>query len=250
MPFWHPINQRKIMTGLGTIVNVLAILAGGFVGLFIKKGLKDSLQDMIMKVLGISTMFIGASGALCGLLTFKDGVLSTKGTMLMIFSLVLGSLLGELVRIEDRLDTMGEKLKSLVKAGKNTHFVEGFVTNTLVVCVGAMAIMGSLQDGLNSDPTTLFAKSILDGVICIVFTSTMGVGAMFAVIPMAIYQGGITLLAKFIEPYLTDSMVSDMSYIGSVLIFAIGINLAFGKKFKVGNMLPAIIVPIVYNLIF
>lgn len=238
------------MTGLGTIVNVLAILAGGAVGLVIKKGLKDSLQDMIMKVLGISTMFIGASGALCGLLTVKEGTLSTKGTMLMIFSLVIGALIGELIRIEDRLDTMGEKLKALVKAGQNTHFVDAFVTNTLVVCVGAMAIMGSLQDGLNGDPTTLFAKSILDGVICIVFTSTMGVGAMFAVIPMGIYQGGITLLARFIEPYLTDAMVSDMSYVGSVLIFAIGINLAFGKRFRVGNMLPAILVPIIYNLFF
>ncbi len=237
------------MTGIGTIVNVLAVLAGGTVGLFIKKGLKDSLQDMIMKVLGISTMFIGASGALCGLLTFKDGALSTKGTMLMIFSLVIGALIGELIRIEDRLDRVGEKLKGLVKSGSNTHFVEGFVTNTLVTCVGAMTIMGAFQDGLNGDPSTLFAKSMLDGVVCIVFTSTMGVGAMFAVIPIALYQGGLTLLARFIEPYLTDAMVSDMSYIGSVLIFAIGINLAFGKKFKVGNMLPAILVPIVYNLI-
>lgn len=237
------------MTGIGTIVNVLAVLAGGTVGLFIKKGLKDSLQDMIMKVLGISTMFIGASGALCGLLYFKDGVLSTKGTMLMIFSLVIGALVGELIRIEDGLDRVGEKLKSLVKADGKGHFVEGFVTNTLVTCVGAMTIMGSFQDGLNGDPSTLFAKSVLDGVICIVFTSTMGVGAMFAVIPIAIYQGGFTFLARFIEPYLTDAMVSDMSYVGSVLIFAIGINLAFGKKFRVGNMLPAILVPIIYNLI-
>ncbi len=238
------------MTGIGTIVNVLAVLAGGTVGLFIKKGLKDSLQDMIMKVLGISTMFIGASGALCGLLTLKDGALSTKGTMLMIFSLVIGALAGELIRIEDRLDTVGEKLKGLVKSGSNTHFVEGFVTNTLVTCVGAMTIMGAFQDGLNGDPSTLFAKSLLDGVVCIVFTSTMGVGAMFAVIPIAVYQGGLTLLARFIEPYLKPAMVSDMSYIGSVLIFAIGINLAFGKKFKVGNMLPAILVPIIYNLFF
>ena len=237
------------MTGIGTIVNVLAVLAGGTVGLFIKKGLKDSLQDMIMKVLGISTMFIGASGALCGLLYFKDGVLATRGTMLMIFSLVIGALVGELIRIEDGLDRVGEKLKGLVKADGKGHFVEGFVTNTLVTCVGAMTIMGSFQDGLNGDPSTLFAKSVLDGVICIVFTSTMGVGAMFAVIPIAIYQGGLTFLARFIEPYLTDAMVSDMSYVGSVLIFAIGINLAFGKKFRVGNMLPAILVPIVYNLI-
>ena len=237
------------MIGLGTIVNVLAVLVGGFVGLFVKKGLSDKLQDMIMKVLGLSTMFIGASGALAGLLSVKDGVISTKGTMLMIFSLVIGSIMGELIRIEDRLETLGEKLKKSVKAAENGRFVEAFVTNTLVICVGAMAIMGSLQDGLSGDPTTLFAKSILDGVIAIVFTSTLGVGAMFAVIPLAIYQGGITLLSRFIEPYLVGNMVPDMSYIGSVLIFAIGINLAFGKKFKVGNMLPSILIPIIYNLI-
>ena len=237
------------MIGLGTIVNVIAVLAGGFVGLFLKKGISDRLQDMIMKVLGLSTMFIGASGALAGLLSVSDGVITTKGTMLMIFSLVIGSILGELIRIEDRLETLGEKLKRSVKAGENGHFVEAFVTNTLVICVGAMAIMGSLQDGLSGDPTTLFAKSILDGVIAIVFTSTLGVGAMFAVIPLAIYQGGITLLSKFIEPYLIGNMVPDMSYIGSILIFAIGINLAFGKRFKVGNMLPSILIPIIYNLI-
>lgn len=237
------------MTGIGTIVNVLAVLIGGIVGLFIKKGLKDSLQDMIMKVLGIATMFIGVSGALCGLLTFKDGVISTKGTMLMIFSLVIGVIIGELLRIEDRLDSLGERMKKAVKSGDNSHFVEGFVTNTLITCVGAMAIMGAFQDGISNDPSTLFAKSLLDGVTCIVLTSTLGIGAIFAIIPIAVYQGGLTLLARFIEPYLTQSIVSDMSYIGSVLIFAIGINLAFGKKFRVGNMLPAILVPIVYNLI-
>lgn len=235
------------MTGIGTIVNVLAILVGGFVGLVIKKGLSHRFEEILMKALGLSTLFIGVSGALVGLLSVEEGSLSTKGTMLMIFSLVIGSVIGEAIRIEDRLETLGEKLKGLVKSGGG-KFVEGFVTNTVVVCVGAMAIMGSIQDALLGDPTTLFAKSILDGVICIVFTSTLGVGPIFAVIPLAVYQGGITLLAKFIEPYLVGNMVPDMSYIGSILIAAIGINLAFGKKFKVGNMLPAILVPIVYNL--
>jgi uncharacterized membrane protein YqgA involved in biofilm formation len=235
------------MTGIGTIVNVIAILIGGVIGLFIKKGLAPRFEEILMKALGLSTLFIGVSGALTGLLTIENGVLSTKGTMLMIFSLVIGSFIGELIRIEDRLEALGERLKKLVR-GSEGSFVEAFVTNTVVVCVGAMAIMGSIQDALLGDPSTLYAKSILDGVICIVFTSTLGVGAVFAIIPMGLYQGGITLLAKFIEPYLVGNMVPDMSYIGSVLIAAIGVNLAFGKKFKVGNMLPAILVPIVYNL--
>lgn len=235
------------MTGIGTIVNVIAIIIGGVIGLFIKKGLAPRFEQILMKALGLSTLFIGVSGALTGLLTVENGVISTKGTMLMIFSFVIGSFLGELIRIEDRLESLGEKLKKLVR-GSEGSFVEAFVTNTVVVCVGAMAIMGSIQDALLGDPSTLYAKSILDGVICIVFTSTLGVGAIFAIIPMGIYQGGITLLAKFIEPYLVGNMVPDMSYIGSILIAAIGVNLAFGKKFKVGNMLPAILVPIVYNL--
>lgn len=239
------------MAGLGTIVNSLAVIVGCVAGLLIKKGISERFENIIMKALGLSTIFIGASGTLCGLLKIENGGLSTKGTMLMIFSLVIGSIFGEAVRIEDRLDTLGEKLKKAVKADNSSgKFVEGFVTNTLVICVGAMAIVGSLNDGLFHDPSILFAKSILDGVIGVVFASTLGIGALFAVIPMAIYQGLITALAHFIEPYLTDLMVSDISYVGSVLIFAIGINLAFEKKFKVGNMLPAILVPVFYNLIF
>ncbi len=239
------------MAGLGTIVNSLAVIVGCVLGLFIKKGLSERFENIIMKALGLSTVFIGASGVLCGLLTIENGVLSTKGTMLMIFSLVIGSIVGEGIRIEEKLESIGEKLKKAVGADKGSgRFVEGFVTNTLVICVGAMAIVGSLNDGLFRDPSILYAKAILDGVIGLVFASTLGIGALFAVVPMAIYQGSITALAHFIEPYLTDVMVSDISYVGSVLIFAIGINLAFGKKFKVGNMLPAIVIPVVYNLVF
>ena len=240
------------MIGLGTIVNCIAVIIGCTVGLFIKKGLAPRFEDLIKKVLGLSTMYIGVSGTLVGLLTINEnGKLETQGTMLMIFSLVIGAIVGEALGIEDRLDSLGEKLKKCVKVNdNNSKFVEGFVTNTLVICVGAMAIVGSLNDGISGDASTLYAKSILDCVIGVIFASTLGIGAIFAVIPMAIYQGGITLCARLIEPYLTDVMIADMSYIGSILIFCIGINLAFGKKFKTGNMLPAIIVPIVYNLLF
>lgn len=239
------------MIGLGTIVNCAAVIVGCTVGLFIKKGVAPRFEDMIKKALGLSTTFIGLSGALVGLLKITEtGKIETRGTMLMIFSLVIGAILGEALRIEDRLDSIGEKLKRLLKVkDSGSRFVEGFVTNTLVICVGAMAIVGSLNDGISGDASTLYAKSVLDCVIGVIFASTLGIGALFAVIPMAIYQGGITLCAKFIEPYLTDAMISDMSYVGSILIFCIGINLAFGKKFKTGNLLPAILVPIVYNII-
>ena len=239
------------MTGIGTIVNSVAVIIGCIIGLVIKKGFSPRFEDIIMKGVGLSVVFIGLSGALAGIMTFDNGKFGTTGTMLMIFSLVIGSIIGEALRIEDRLENLGEGIKKRVKvSGDNSRFVEGFVTYTLLICVGAMAIVGSLNDGLLNDPTMLYTKAALDFVSGIVFASTLGVGTLFAVIPMAIYQGLITFCADFIKPYLTDALISDMGYVGSILIFAIGINLAFGKKFKTGNMLPSILIPIIYNLIF
>ncbi len=240
------------MIGLGTIVNCAAVAIGCLIGLVIKKGLSARFEDILMKALGLSTMFIGAAGTLGGIISVENGKfdMSLSSIMLMIISLVIGSVVGEAVRIEDRLDTLGEKIKKRVKGGENnSRFVEGFVTNTVLICVGAMAIVGSLNDGLTGDASTLYVKSTLDFVSAIVLTSTLGIGTIFAVLPMGIYQGAITVVARFIEPYLPEVLISDIDYIGSVLIFAIGINLAFGKKFKTGNMLPAILVPVVWRLL-
>ncbi len=238
------------MIGIGTLINALAVIVGGFIGLFLKSGIKKSMQDSLMKALGLSTMFIGLSGALTGLLTVKGTSLDTKGTMLMILSLVIGTFIGEVLNIEDGLEKLGEKLKKIAKKDNGSSFVEGFVTETIVICVGAMAIIGSLEDGIAGNYSILLAKSILDGVITIIFASTLGVGVLFGALPLLIYQGAITLFAKTIEPFLSATgVVYDLSYIGSVLIFAVGINLFFGKKVKCGNMLPAILVPIVYKTI-
>jgi len=238
------------MTGLGTIVNVLAVLGGGFIGVLIKGGLSKRFEDILMKSLGLAVTFIGISGALTGMLTVEGGVLKTDRTMLMIFSLLLGSLLGEILKIEERLEGIGEKLKNKIKASGGSEFAEGVVSLTLIISVGAMAITGSLEDGLNGDCSVLFAKSMLDVISAMVFASALGAGVLFAAVPMGIYQFAITFLAKWLQPYLSDALVLNMSFIGSVLIFAIGINLIFGKKFKVGNMLPALFVPVIYALIF
>lgn len=240
------------MIGLGTIVNCVAVAIGCLIGFVIKKGLSERFEYILMKALGLSTMFIGAAGTLSGIISVEDGKfnMSLSSIMLMIISLVIGSVVGEALRIEDCLDSLGEKIKKRVKGGENNaRFVEGFVTNTVLICVGAMAIVGSLNDGLRGDASTLYVKSTLDFVSGIVLTSTLGIGTIFAVLPMGIYQGAITVVARFIEPYLPDVLISDIDYIGSVLIFAIGINLAFGKKFKTGNMLPAILVPVVWRLL-
>lgn len=238
------------MIGLGTIVNTLAVAAGGIAGLIIKKGLNENIQDTLMKALGLATLFIGLSGALTGLIYIENGVIKTCGSMLMIMSLVIGSIIGEFIDIENKLEILGEKIKNAVKVKGDNKFVEGFVTNALVICIGAMAVVGSLQDGLNHDPSMLYAKAVLDCIISMVFAATLGVGVIFAGAVLFVYQGSITLLAAVIAPFLSDTLINNISYIGSVLIFGVGVNLVFGKKIKVGNMLPALLVPVVYEILF
>jgi len=195
-----------------------------------------------MQVMGLAVMFIGASGALRGIFTVKDGFLETGGTMLMIASLTIGALLGELINIEAQMERFGEWLKDKAKSSGDTKFVEGFVTASLTVCIGAMAIVGSIEDGISGNHDTLFAKAVLDLVIVMVCVA-------FSAIPVAILQGTVTICAGFIVPIMNDSIIANISFIGSMLIFCVGVNLSFGKKFKVGNMLPAIIIPFIYGLI-
>lgn len=237
------------MTGLGTVINAAAVAAGGLIGLKLKNGIKQNLQDIMMQACGVATIFIGGSGALSKMLVLQDGKFETQGTMLLIFSLVLGSLLGEWIDIEKKMDVLGEKIKKAVKAENDNLFVEGFVNVSLIICVGAMAIVGAIQDGVSGDYSLLTAKAILDFVIVVVFAAAYGVGVVFSAVPIFVYQGLITLAAAFLGSFVSDAIVSDLSFIGSALIFCVGVNIGFGKKFKVGNMLPALIVPIVYELI-
>lgn len=233
--------------GIGTIVNTLAVIVGSMIGIMIKGGLKQRYQEIIMQALGLATLFIGASGAMSGMLKVIDNGLETQGSMLLIGSLVFGALVGEFLNIELRLEQIGEWLKSKVHIKNDTHFVEGFVTSALVICVGAMAIVGALQDGLQGDPSTLFAKSILDFIIVMVFASTLGIGVTFSALPLFVYQGSITLFATFLKLFLTQGVITNLSFIGSVLIFAVGINLCFDKKIKVANLLPAMIIPFFFH---
>lgn len=238
------------MIGLGTIANTIAVIIGGGIGLFLKKGIKKSLQDSLLQAMGIAVLFIGIGGTLSQMLIFKDGHLETTGTMLMIFSLLVGTLIGEIINIEAKLEKLGEFARKILHADEQSKFVDAFVTVTLVICIGAMAIIGALQDGLSGDYSLLLTKAILDSVICMVFASTMGAGVLFAALPLFIYQGLITLCASFISPYLTTAMINDICYIGNILITIIGINLTFNNiiHIRVGNMLLALIVPVVYHI--
>lgn len=239
------------MVGLGTLANMALIVFGATVGIIIKGGLKKRFQDTIMNALGLSVMFIGISGALQGLLVVDESGLQTSNIMLMIVSLALGALIGEIINVEARLDHMGEMIKSIlkVKGEKGQNFVEGFVNSSLLFCIGAMAIIGSLQDGLSGDASMLYAKAFIDGTVAIFFASTLGIGVFFSIIPLGIYQGAITLSAKYIEPYLSEQLISNISFIGSILIFGIGINMVFGKKIKCGNLLPAVLIPVAYEFL-
>lgn len=238
------------MIGIGTLINTATVIAGSAVGMLLRKGLKQELQDGLMTGCGVATIFIGIAGTLQGMLTITNGQIETQGSMLLIFSLVIGTLLGEAVDIEKKMDSLGEKLKKMFHAEKDARFVEGFVNTSLIICVGAMAIVGSIQDGLSGDSSMLTAKAILDFAIVIVLASTYGIGVMCSALAILFYEGAITLLAVFVGNFISDALIGNLSYIGSALIFCVGVNVAFGKKFRVGNMLPALLVPVVYAMIW
>jgi len=232
------------MIGLGTIINTLAIVAGGLLGLLFGRFLKDSAQDSLTKVCGVSTLFIAISGVMEGMLTIEDGALSSGGAMLIIGCLAIGALIGELLNIEDAFENFGTWLKEKTGNAKDKGFVNAFVTASLTVCIGAMAIVGSIQDGLAGDYSILATKAILDLIIIMVMTSSMGRGAIFSAIPVAILQGSVTVLAGFLRPLMTDLALANLSLVGNILIFCVGINLVWDKRIKVANLLPAILVAV------
>ncbi|MCI6466760.1 MAG: DUF554 domain-containing protein [Faecalicatena sp.] len=237
------------MRGLGTVINVAAVILGGGLGMLLKGGLKKRYQEIMMQALGVCTIFIGLSGALKGMFSVENGSLETSGTMLLIGSLVAGALLGEWIQIEKWMDHFGEWLRRKVGGKNDSQFVEGFVSASLVICVGAMAIVGALEDGMRGDYSMLAAKAVLDAGIVLVFASTYGKGAVFSALPVGIWQGLITLFARFLEPVLTTQIISDLSFTGNVLIFCVGVNLAFGKRFRVGNMLPALLFTVFFDVL-
>jgi len=234
------------MIGLGTIINVSAILLGGIIGALFGKFLKESLQNAIIKSTGICVMFIGLSGALEKIMSVSDGKLTSGGTLMMIASFAIGTLVGEIIDIDGKIEKLGEWLKKKTGNAKDSSFVDGFVSASITVCVGAMTVVGSIQDGIFGDYSILLVKSLLDFIIIIVLTSSLGKGCVFSAIPVLVLQGGFTLAAKFIQPYMTDAALNNLSLTGSILIFCVGLNLLRKNSVKVANMLPAIIVAIIW----
>lgn len=236
------------MIGLGTLVNCGTVALGTTLGLLLKGGLPKRFEQTIMSALGLCAFFIGLGGALSQILVVSADGISTQYTLLIVLCMAVGAIIGEAVDIERRLESVGEWFKRRIPTheGGGGSFVEAFVTASLLFCVGAMAIVGSLEDGLNGNPSILFAKSVMDGVAATVFTASLGAGVYLSILAVLVYQGGITLLAGFIRPFLSDLLIGQMSCVGSILIFAIGFNLLGVKKIKVGNLLPAMFLPIVF----
>ena len=233
------------MFGLGTIINAAAILVGGILGLLFGKLLQERHQQTLTRICGVSVLFIGIAGTLEQMMHVEGTALVSGQTMLTVICLALGGLIGELLNIEGGFERFGSWLKIKTGNAKDKLFVEGFVTASLTVCIGAMAIVGSIQDGIEGDSSTLITKAILDLVIIMVMTCSLGKGCIFSAIPVAVLQGGVTCLARLIKPLMTEAALANLSLIGSILIFCVGINLVWDKRIRVANLLPAIILAVI-----
>lgn len=214
---------------LGVAINVLAVVVGTLLGLTIGRFLKEDVRKTIMQALGVCVVVIGISDAL-----------KTNNSLLVILSVVIGGLIGSLLHISDGLDKFGETLQKKVSKNGDSKIGEGFVSATMIFCVGAMTVYGSISAGLG-DNSTLLIKSVLDGTVAIVLASSLGIGVMFSAVPILVLQGGVALLAETIAPYATPEFLTELSGIGGVLVFCIGINLLEIKKIKTADLLPAIL---------
>ncbi|MCR5230706.1 MAG: DUF554 domain-containing protein [Solobacterium sp.] len=234
---------------MGTLINVLAIIAGGICGLLFGNRLPQRFRTTLMQANGIAVMFLGTAGALEKMLQVENGKIAVQGSMMMIISLALGSVIGEWIDIDSRMETFGEWLKQKSGSGSDSAFVSAFVTASLTVCIGAMAVVGSIQDGITGDYSVLAAKAVLDFIIIMVMTASLGKGALFSAVPVGILQGAITLLARFIAPLITTGAMNNLSLVGSVLIFCVGVNLIFNIRIRVANMLPSLVIAAVFAVL-
>ena len=223
------------MVGLGTVINTAAILAGGLLGGVFGRFLKDSTQEALTKVCGVSTIFIAISGALPQMEAVENNA------MLIIGCLALGALIGETLNIEGAFERFGAWLKEKTGNSKDGQFIDAFVTASLSVCIGAMAIVGAIQDGIAGDYSILLTKAALDLVIIMAMTASLGKGAVFSAIPVAVFQGSITVLAGLIKGIMTPEAMTNLGLIGNIMVFCVGVNLMLGKKIRVANLLPAIV---------
>jgi uncharacterized protein len=231
---------------MGTLINAIAIVFGTLIGVIFKKGLSEKLQKMVMLALGLGLIAVSLGYFLKDFFVITDGEIKTRYDLLILISLVIGALIGEWIDIDQRLTNWAMKVETKYKL---PPLAKGFIAATLIFCVGAMAIVGPIQDGIYGDQTVLIVKSMLDFVTAIILASVLGIGVIFSAISVLLYQGSITLLAIFAGSYMTHEMIVTLSLVGNILLIAIGINFIELRKIKVANLLPALLIPIIYFLI-
>lgn len=222
----------------GTLVNFIAIILGSLLGIIFKKKINQEIGYSLYKVLGLCVIYLGIAG-----------LVKVENSLAIILSMALGTLIGEYIGIEDKLEVLSGKIEILVNKVYKGKIKDGFLTATLLFCIGSMAIIGPIESTLSNNHSTLYAKSILDGIMAVIFSSTMGFGVLLSSFSVLIYQGGISVLASFIKPIMTVETISMISGVGSIMIMGLGINMVFNIKLKISNMLPSILVPILYTLV-
>ena len=232
------------MYGLGTIINVGAIIVGGLLGILFGRFIGERHREALCKACGLAVIFIGVGGALKGMLSVVDGKIVYGGDFLIIGCLALGALIGELVNIEGGFEKFGDWLRKKTGNDGDKSFIDGFLNASFTVCIGAMAIVGAINDGIYGDISILVTKGILDFIIVMVMAASLGKGAIFSAIPVALLQGSVTALARLISPIMTDAALLNLSVVGNILIFCVGINLVWDNRIRVANLLPAIVLAV------
>lgn len=237
------------MIGLGTLINVAAIVVGGGIGLAGGKRLSSRAQQTLIRGMAVCVLFVAIGGVMEEMLVVENGALRTRGTLMLVVSIALGGLMGELLDLDRRLEGFGRWLREKSGNGRDSRFLDGFITATMTVSIGAMAIVGAVEDGIHGDYTILAAKSLMDFVIILVMASSLGKGCLFSAIPVGLLQGSVTLLARLVQPLLTPAALSALALVGSALIFCVGLNLLWEKIIRVANLLPALVVAVAYALL-
>jgi len=222
----------------GTIINAAAILAGGIIGITIHKKTPENLIKVAFQGIGLFTVTLGIMMAI-----------KVENILFMIFSIIIGAIIGELLRIDLAMERLGNRLKKISKS-ENSNFSEGMVTAFLLYCMGSMTVLGAIEEGLGAYPNLLLAKSVLDGITSIALASTLGIGVLFSIVPLIIFQGGLTLFAGSLQGYLTESVISEISATGGLLLLGLGLSILEIKKIKTVNMIPALAFAAFFALVF
>ena len=238
------------MRGLGTIINIILIFLAGTFGCTFSSKMKEKMQETLFLITGIAVIFVGIAGAMEQMLMIENGRLIPRNIMMVICCLAIGAIVGEYFDLDGKMNQFADYVKKKSNNGNDTKFVVAFVNTSCVVCIGAIAVIGAIKDGVSGDITVLAAKGVIDFILVSVMSASLGKGCMFSAIPVAIFQGSITLLAMMLNTVVPAVALENLSCVGSILIFCVGVNMVFERKMRVANVLPAVIIAVIWGMMF